>query len=219
MPKILTTSTKLAWIVPLAFALMAQTGSCVQSPDTEKIAAFVSEKLAGAEGANFRIVVLPARAPNFGIVDASPRRRQAVDHLLLDSMLQLATHAPRAVPFRVGSPPAGSAATPVEFQMSKMFQEIYWDANLDRMTKANRLMKEVAAPLSADAILTSMVSEANNGGITLRWFFVLAQNSGPLSDAIELPAGALDCTNPRAPSQPMVCEPAQRQIFEKIFAR
>lgn len=195
-----------ACVLVLAVGLMGQQSNCKDLnsllPQIDKL---FSQGTGG--GASSKVYIA-----NLSFMDAETRSvligGEALNDVVQNAMQNLAAADPKYV---VNDP---KNTLPNTDATARKLSDIFWDANLSRVQKVERIIAELMQPNNLDGLVSGQFHEKSDGTISVRPFVVSKSTKALVTESKTFQKTEFECKN--AQGQREICQKAREDIADIV---
>lgn len=195
-------------IVSFAVLLMGQAKNCGDlnslMPEIEKMFA------PGSKGAKVYIA-------NLSFMDVASKSTmnagdaELVNAAVEEGMKTLAAQDPKYVINAQGHTLPNNDAN------AQKLNSIYWDANLSRTDKVDKIINELMTPGGIDGLVAGQFNQLPDGSVNLRPFVISKSTKNLVTESRTFKKEEFECKDPNNPSKKVLCDKTVEDIRETVI--
>jgi hypothetical protein len=94
---------------------------------------------------------------------------------------------------------------------------IFWDPNLSRDDKVNKIIDEFMTPNSMDGLVSGQYNESADGSINLRPFVISKATKSIVTETRTFKKDEFECLDPNNPNKKILCQKAVEDIKDTVI--
>ena len=194
--------------VLLSLFLMGQSQNCGKLDDTIK--SLLDDKFGAKQGAKIYI-------SNLSFMDAESKSvmvagdAELINTAVEDGMKSLAAQDNKYVVNQQGY------SLPNTDAHAQKLSQIFWDVNMDRTAKVNKIIAELMEPNKIDGLVSGQFHQKPDGSINLRPFVISRASKNFVTESRSFKAQELNCKDPQNQNKKVICKTAHEDIRDTVI--